>query len=142
MTDISTVEYWKERLDNELKAGEKSECREIQREKSVVRFQLWKLIKKYNDLEKDEVRTKWHWWWQYNLAKRILRKFKIKNIYKNEKATDQWRYCYQNKRCRMSLHPLSQWGKEEMIGFLYQTMNEDLSNMPAYLTVIDKIKQL
>ena len=42
----------------------------------------------------------------------------------------------------MSLHPLSQWGKEEMIGFLYQTMNEDLSNMPAYLTVIDKIKQL
>ena len=72
MTDISTVEYWKERLDNELKAGEKSECREIQREKSVVRFQLWKLIKKYNDLEKDEVRTKWHWWWQYNLAKRRI----------------------------------------------------------------------
>lgn len=142
MTDISLLEYWKERLDNELKAGEKSDSKEIQREKATVRFQLWELIKRYNDLEKDEVRIKWHWWWQYNLAKRILRKFKIKNIYKNEKATDEWRYCYQNKRCKIALHPLSKWGKEEMIGFLYQTMEQDLPNRHAYLTVIDKIKQL
>lgn len=142
MNDAELMQYYKERLDNELKAGKGSDCKDIQGNKAIIRFHIWKLVKQYNDLEKQEVKTKWHWWWNYNLTKRVLRKFKIKNIYRSKKAREYFLKLYKNKTCKMALHPLESWGKEEMIGFLYQMMEQDLPNRYAYLTVINKIKQL
>lgn len=142
MTDIDTMKYWKERLDNELNAGEKSDCQEIQRTKSVLRRRMWELLKEYNTLEEQEVRAKWHWWWMYNLAKRVLKKFNVKNIYKSKKATEYWRKLYMNKKCKMASHPLEYWGKEEVVGFLMQMRCKDLENWNAYTTVIEKIEEM
>lgn len=91
MTDVNVLKYWKKRMDSELKGDEQSEVREYQLRKGALLQQIYELIGQYNELDKKETYVKWFWWWRYNLAKRILNKFKINNIYHDKRATEYWK---------------------------------------------------
>ena len=137
MTDIKTIEYWKSRLDAEIKAEPKSEAQEYHLKKGYLMRCIYEQIKEYNEIDDQEVRTKWHWWYMYSLAKRTLRLFKVKDVYKSKKATEYWRKRYMTKVCKMKGKGLNYPGKGTFIYFLKQCKEDDRENAVAWDYVIN-----
>ena len=69
MTDIKTIEYWKERLAQEENERH-SDCGKLRLENGRLLAQIDTLIRKVNLNEEQIARTKWHWWYQIHLAER------------------------------------------------------------------------
>lgn len=141
MTDVNVLKYWKKRMDSELKGDEQSEVREYQLRKGALLQQIYELIGQYNELDKKETYVKWFWWWRYNLAKRVLNKFKINNIYRDKRATEYWKKLYMNKTCKMKNKGLEYAGKGKLLGLINSLAALDLDNLDKYVYVSKKIKE-
>lgn len=141
MTDVNILPYWKERLDNEICAGEKSESKEYQIKRGYLLHQIIKLHKEYNELLDQEIRTKWFWWYQYNLAKRCLRIFKVKNIYRSPKARAYWKKYYMTKDCKIVTQDYIKHPQlAEFMSLAYQIKNEDVAYSAVWEYVINYLR--
>lgn len=137
MTDIDTLSFWKEKLDDEIFAREKSDSKEYQNERGYLLYQILNLHKRYNELLDKEIKTKWFCWYRYNLAKRCLRIFKVKNIYRSPKAKAYWNKYYMTKKCKtVSDKYLKHPQISEFISLVYQIKNKDKVNQDIWNYVI------
>ena len=141
MTDLNILPYWKERLDNEVYSKAGSESKEYQLKRGYLLHQIIKLHKEYNELLDQEIRTKWFWWYQYNLAKRCLRIFKVKDIYRSPKARAYWKKYYMTKRCKIvSQDYLKHPQLAEFMSLTYQIKNKDVAHQLVWDYVIDYLR--
>ena len=140
MTDIKTIEYWKERLAQE-ENERYSDCGKLRLENGRLLAQIDTLIRKVNLNEEQIARTKWHWWYQIHLAERVLKKFKLKSdIYSSKKATEYWRKYYMQKRCKVQAKKIEELCKDKIIGYLM----ENAQNSPifsSYMLVVADLQK-
>lgn len=140
MTDLNTISFWKSRLKEEFE-DPNSMCKKLERENGSLLFSIHQAVDQINKNNELITKTRWHWWWQIKTAERIIKKFKVKtDIYRNKKAREVWRHCYQDKKCKIKHPQCIKVGKDEIIGYLERMANEDIENITAYLNVINKIR--
>jgi hypothetical protein len=140
MTDLNTISFWKSRLKEEFE-DPNSISKKLERENGSLLFSIHQAVERINENNELITKTRWHWWWQIKIAERIIKKFKIKtDIYRNKKAKEVWRHCYQDKKYKMKHPQCIKVGKDEIIGYLERMANDDMENIGAYIHIINKIQ--
>ena len=143
MTDRKTIEYWKERLDQEENSFS-SDCGKLERENGYILAKIYELMSEYNKNERRITQCKWHWWYQIKLAERTLKKFKIKSedIYRSRRATNYWRNRL-HKHCKMKPKgTLNHPGAGHIIGFLGERAISSGHSQAYYLVIQDLVREI
>ena len=133
-TDAERAEHLLE-LSRTLKLveEEQSEC-------GAILWQISKLKKTFNETWSSIQYLKRVNWYQGNLIKRILNKFKIKEIYRSKKAYPYY-LKYINKPIKINPEPvLEDMPKQMIIGYLDSMAMDDMENAEIYQYVINKRK--
>ena len=134
LTDAERAEYLlKLSRTLELVQEEQSECGAILWQISMLKEdfnRFWKSIQHHKRLH----------WYQGNLIKRVLKKFKVKEIYRSKKAYPYY-LKYINKPIKINPEPvLEDMPKQMIIGYLNSMAMDDMENAEIYQYVINKLK--
>lgn len=106
----------------------------------VLLWQISKLKETFNETWSSIQYLKRVNWYQGNLIKRVLKKFKVKEIYRSKKAYPYY-LKYINKHIKINPKPvLEDMPKQMIIGYLTSMERDDKKNAEIYQYVINKLK--
>ena len=137
------IEFWKERLRQEKECSPESDNYDEYKKLGYLLSQRFSIEKQITERERKIAYNIWEWWFRYNLAKRTMKKFDVKNIYKSKKASDYWAKYYKGTLFK-GKKPIISFSfdnstKRMLIGLLENMLMNDLDNKEHYLYIIDKL---
>ncbi len=139
------VEFLGKRLEQERSCSLESEARRLNIKLGYFMSEQILIESKIKRQEEKIARNVWLWWYQYNLAKRTMKKFKVRDIYKSPKALEYWRKYYQktNEKFKGKKSIISDkfdnTNKQILVGLLQKMAVDDLNNRDKYIYVIERI---
>lgn len=133
-TDAERAEHLLE-LSRTLKLVE-----EEQIECGAILRKISKLSDRFNECWERIQYNKRFYWYQGSFIKRVLKKFKVKEIYRSKKAYPYY-LKYINKPIKINPEPaLEDMPKQVIIGYLASMAMDDMGNAEIYQYVINKLK--
>ena len=141
-----TVEFCGKRLEEEKACSFNSYARKLNMELGSLIYDLTMIQSKIIQKEKQINENVFQWWYEYNLAKRTMKKFGVRDVYKSPKALEYWRKWYprynrefKGKKPIIS-NEFDDANKNILIGLLQKMTLSDIKNSEHYLYVINKLE--
>ena len=136
-TDSERADFLLKRRDNDEENG----CQELYGKCGYLLHEISKFTKEYNECIERITLIKRRYWYEGNLIKRVLKKFKIKDIYRSKNRAYPYYKKYFNKDFKVSPDIYMQdLPKEVIIQYIAQLGLDDFGHRLMYKYVIDRIK--
>lgn len=140
MNDLDMVEYWESKYKDEKQAKEGTESYNLQKQMGYILAQIIKYQIQYNKLLQQQIEVVWFWWFNSKLARRVLKKFKVKTLHNSKKASEYWKKYYAIKHCKIvSKNFIKNDNLSELIGLLSELRWKDEENKDKWNHVILKL---
>lgn len=123
-SDIDQMNYYHERWLKEKDSVPGTESAKNELKMGYIAYHISQLISEYNEVADQVAYTKRFWWWQYALTKRVLNRFKIKYIYRSQKAKEYFKKLIW-KKCKVKGKRLDDVHKRDVIAYLNAMCSED-----------------
>ena len=141
--DIQQAEYYYSRYKQERDSEPGSESAKLETELGCLAYYISKCINEYNEKADRIAYTKRFWWWQWILTKRTVEKFKVKFIYRSQKAKEYYRKLL-FKESKVKGERLGDVHKNNIIGYLAKMAEDDktLGSYEHYMYIIRRLEEL
>lgn len=123
-SDIDQMNYYHDRWIKERDSEIGSDCNKKEYQLGYIAYEISKMISEYNKVADEIAYTRRFWWWQYAVTKRTLNKFKIKFIYRSEKAREYFKKLLW-KESKVKGKRLDDVHKKDVIAFINAMANDD-----------------
>lgn len=138
--DIEQAEYYYSKYKKERDAEYGSETLQGQVRLGALAYQISNLIEQFN-IESDDIeKTKRLWWWNWILTKRVCEKFKVKYIYRSEKAREFYKKLV-NKKLKVKGERLGDVHRDNVIGYIMEMAKKDRKGVEHYEYVLMKLNE-
>lgn len=136
-TDAERADFLLKRMNDDEQNG----CQEYYNRCGYYLYQISKLKKEFNECIEQITLIKRRNWYEGNLIKRVLRKFKVKDIYKSKiRAYPYYRkYFFKNFKVSPDIY-MKDLPKDIIIQYIAQVGSDDFEHRLVYKYVIDRIK--
>lgn len=137
LSDSERVDFLLKRRDNDEENG----CQELYNKCGYLLYQISKLKNEFNETIEQITLIKRRYWYEGNLIKRVLKKFKVKDIYRSKNKAYPYYRKYFNKNFKVSTDIyMKDLPKEIIIQYIAQIGVDDFEHRLIYKYVIDRIK--
>lgn len=138
--DIEQAEYYYGKYKKERDAEYGSETQQGLVKLGALAYQISNLIEEYN-IEADDIEhTKRLWWWNWILTKRVCEKFKLKYIYRSEKAREFYKKLV-TKKLKVKGERLGDAHRDNVIGYITGMAKKDRKGWVHYEYVLMKLNE-
>lgn len=136
-TDSERAEFLLSRVNDDENNG----CQELYNKCGYLLHQISKFKGELNEAMEHITLTKRRYWYEGNLIKRVLKKFKVKDIYKSKNKAYPYykKYYFKNFKVSPDIY-MKDLPKEIIVQYIAQVGAEDLKHREVYLYVINRIK--
>lgn len=136
-TDAERADFLLKRMNDDEQNG----CQEYYNRCGYYLYQISKLKGEFNECLERIASIKRHYWYEGNLIKRVLKKFKVKDIYRSKTRAYPYYKKYFNKSFKISPDIyMKDLPKEIVIQYIAQVGSDDFEHRLIYKYVIDRIK--
>ena len=136
-SDSERADFLLKRMDNDEENG----CQELYNRCGYLLHQISKLKNEFNETIERITLIKRRYWYEGNLIKRVLKKFKVKDIYSSKNKAYPYYKKYFNKNFKVSTDIyMKDLSKEIIIQYIAQVGVNDFEHRLFYKYVIDRIK--
>lgn len=137
LSDNERADFLLKRRDNDEENG----CQEYYSRCGFCLYQISKLKKEFNECIEQITLIKRRYWYEGNLIKRVLKKFKVNDIYRSKNKAYPYYKKYFNKNFKVSTDIyMKDLPKEIIIQYIAQLGADDFEHRLVYKYVIDRIK--